>query len=281
MAHAAPGRSPAPLHDSPEALFLAHRPVVEEVIRFACHRRGLRGEDAEDFAGHVRLKLVESNYDILRKFRGRSSLKTYLTVVIQRLALDYQAARWGKWRPSAMAKRGGPEAVRLEQLMVRDGLPAAEALAIVHREAGPDLDVTGLQRLAGRFPLRVRRHYVGEELLETLAADSPDAEALLVAAEAQARFSRVAARLRELVTGLDPRDRLVLQMRFEQDLSVAQIARLLDLDQKRLYRTIEQALTSLRGQLAAEGVHLDDVAPPSGAPPEPTRPVRLYERNTP
>jgi RNA polymerase sigma factor for flagellar operon FliA len=268
---------------SSDALYLSQRPLIEEVIGFVCRRRSLRGEHAEDFAGHVRLKLVESDYDVLRKFQGRSSLKTYLAVVIERLALDYQAARWGKWRPSAAAKRGGQAAVRLEQLTVRDGRPLQDGLAVVVREFGADADAAALERLAARFPIRTRRHFVGDELLENMAADSPDAEALLVRDEEQARFARVTARLRELMSELDPQQRLILQMRFEQGLSVADIARLLALDQKRLYRTIDQALAGLRRLLEAEGVSAEGVAGMSPGPggPEAAPRVRLSEGKTP
>src|SRR5262245_53162084 len=116
------------------ALYLTHRSVIESVIRFVCRRRGLRGDEAEEFAAEVRLRLVESDSAILRKFQGRSSIQTFLTVVIQRLALDYQASRWGRWRPSVVARSEGPAAVRLEQLVVRDGLPLADALVLVVSE---------------------------------------------------------------------------------------------------------------------------------------------------
>src|SRR3954467_14400544 len=99
------------MSDTPGDLYLAHRAVIESVIRFVCRRRGLRADDAEEFAAALRPRLVQSDYEILRKYEGRASIQTYLTVVIQRLALDYQAARWGRWRPSAMARAAGPAAV--------------------------------------------------------------------------------------------------------------------------------------------------------------------------
>jgi hypothetical protein len=42
-------------------------------------------QDAEEFAAHTKLMLIEANYAILRKFEGRSKFTTYLTTVIQRL----------------------------------------------------------------------------------------------------------------------------------------------------------------------------------------------------
>jgi RNA polymerase sigma factor for flagellar operon FliA len=270
----------------PDALFLEHRAVIESVIRFVCRTRGLRGTDAEEFAAEARLRLVESDYEVLRKFQGRSSLQTYLTVVMQRLALDYQAARWGRWRPSMTARRAGTAGTRLEQLLIRDGLPLDDALHIVEREMG-SIDRDELRRLAARFPLRVRRRYVGEELLEAAAADMPDAEQLLVRADEAARFERVKARLEQLLAELDVQQRLVLRLRFEQGMRVADIARMQQLDQKRLYREIDAVLAGLRQALEAEGVDASAVrtmlaSVESGEPPrEAASTVRLYERNTP
>jgi RNA polymerase sigma factor (sigma-70 family) len=253
-----PGGTSEPSRAAAEALFLAHQSVVESVIRFVCHERGLRPDDAEEFAGQVRLRLIEADYEVLRKFQGRSSIRTYLTVVIRRLALDYQAARWGKWRASAVARANGPAAIRLEQLVARDAMAIDAALDLVERQFEA-VDRAALIRLATRFPLRTRRVYVGEELLEFAATDSPDAERILVQADEASRFNRVAGRLKAFLDDLTPQERLVLQLRFGQGMKVVDIARLLQLDQKRLYRTIEHALGQLRESLEAEGVHASDV----------------------
>ena len=53
---------------------------------------------------------------------------------------------------------------------------------------------------------------------------------------------------------LTPTERLILKMRFEDSIAVADIARALHLNQKRLYRTIEQLLATLRAGLEAEGI---------------------------
>ena len=270
--------------DSPGALFLAHRTEIESVIRLVCRRSGLHGDAAEDFASEARLRLIENDYDKLRAFQGRSTFRTYLTTVIGRVALDYQAACWGRWRPSMVGRNAGPAAVRLEQLVVRDAVPLQQALTIVDREMG-NIDRAALEALAARFPLRVRRRYIGEEVLEAVAAESADAERLLVRADEAERFERVKSRLADLLAGIDPSERLVLQLKFEQGLKVADIARLQHLDQKRLYRRINDALARLRRVLEAEGLDADAVRGMlSGVEPEaggwkPAQTVRLCERN--
>jgi RNA polymerase sigma factor for flagellar operon FliA len=69
-----------------EALFVSQLAVIERVISFVSSRHHMPGVEADDFASHAKLKLIEDDYAILRKFQGRSSLRTYLTVVIERRA---------------------------------------------------------------------------------------------------------------------------------------------------------------------------------------------------
>src|SRR6516164_4999589 len=73
-----------------EAAFLSQLDLIERVTAHICQRNRLNTAEADDFASHVKLKVVEHDYAILGKFEGRSSLQTYLTVVIQRLFLDYR-----------------------------------------------------------------------------------------------------------------------------------------------------------------------------------------------
>jgi RNA polymerase sigma factor for flagellar operon FliA len=240
------------MSDNPETLFLANRAVIESAIRYVCRNR-LRGDHAEEFAADVRLRLVENDYAILRKYKGQSSLPTYLTTVILNMARDYLSKLWGRWRPSAVAKRAGPVGVRLEQLLIRDKAPLEQALAIVARECGP-IDRAALEKLAARFPQRTRRQYDGEELLEDIAASTPDPFDLLVRDEEAARFERVKARLKELLAGLDSSVRLALTLKFEQGMKVSDIARLQRVDAKPLYRLIEDALRKMREVLEAEGI---------------------------
>jgi hypothetical protein len=62
---------------SPEVLLISEFETVERVIRFVTTRRRLRTSDAEEFASHVKLKPVENDYAVLRKFEGRSSLRRF------------------------------------------------------------------------------------------------------------------------------------------------------------------------------------------------------------
>src|SRR5215472_17913272 len=122
----------------PAELFLANLQTIEGLVQMVARQQRMTWAEAEEFASIVRLRLIENDYAILRKFRGGSSLRTYLTVVIARQALDYRDACWGRWRPSRAARRLGRTAVTLERLIVRDGFTLDEAWRAVLEAAGDE-----------------------------------------------------------------------------------------------------------------------------------------------
>ena len=157
------------LLESGEMLYLRHRSTIERVIEYVCGRHHLTADDAEEFAGEVRLRLVENDYAVLRKHEGRSKLSTYLVVVVQRLLLDHRIRSWGKWRPSAEARRAGPAGIVLDQLLTRDGLAFDDAYAILTTKF-QGLDRARLEQLAVALPSRARRRFEPEDALLEVAS---------------------------------------------------------------------------------------------------------------
>jgi RNA polymerase sigma factor (sigma-70 family) len=247
-------------------LFLDNLPVVDEVVRFVGWRHRLSAEEAEDLASDVRLKLLENDYAVFRKFQGRSSLRSYLAVVAQRCFLDWRIARWGKWRPSAAARRLGPLAVLLERLLARDGHTYAEAVQIIQTRHLVDITIAELDRMRDQLPLRAKRHHVPEECLGDLPADDPQPLEMLEHAADQAESARVERALEQALALVSGDDRLLLQLRFEHGLQLAQIARLVHVDQKLLYRRFDRLLKLLRQELEAQGLRAESVLHLCGDP---------------
>jgi RNA polymerase sigma-70 factor (ECF subfamily) len=54
----------------------------------------LQPEDVEDLASEVLLQIVAGDYAVLRQFREKSSLATYLTVVARRICVHELARKW-------------------------------------------------------------------------------------------------------------------------------------------------------------------------------------------
>ncbi len=242
-----------------EGLFVSSLPDLERVSRFIARRHRLSSSEADDFCSEVNLAIIESNYAVLASFQGRSSLRTYLTTVIQRLFLDYRRRLWGKWRPSAEARRRGPLALRLEILLYRDGLNFEEAFESLRTNFACEESREALAELAHGLPPRTSRRAMAEggEDLATVAAPE------LASPEVQLEGTKTALRTQTLINlameALDPQDRIVMRLRFEDDVSVADIARTLHLDQKRLYRRIDELLHGFRKSLQDQGLGWPEV----------------------
>jgi RNA polymerase sigma factor (sigma-70 family) len=239
-----------------ESLFLDHLQAIEKIIAFISSRHGLRGADAEDFSSLVKLKLIENDYAVLRKFRGESTLPTYLAVVIASLYRDYRFHRWGRWRPSAMARAYGEDAVKLETLLYRDGYSITEAIHIIARQSS--LDERTLRGLIAKLPVRDRMRPIEVDAdtmtaeIDTASADTADTQ------NVEAR-SRIEKSLNEAVDSLQPEDRTIIKMKFWSGMSVADISRIAGIPQKHLYRRIEKLSVSLRSHLRQAGVSSEDV----------------------
>jgi RNA polymerase sigma factor (sigma-70 family) len=234
-----------------EHLLVSQLAVIDRVIGWVCARRCLRGADAEDFASMVKGRLIEDDYDVLARFEGRSSLKTYLATVVTRLYLDFQVQRFGKWRTSAEARRLGPVAVRLEALLYRDGLTFDEACGVLATDARVSHSRDALYDISLRLPRRLPRG-AGPEEVQAERRDLPSSA--LERAERQALAGRTFAVIERSLARLPARERLFLRLHLEQGLTVAEVARSLGLDQKALYRRKEEIFRCLRADLETEGI---------------------------
>jgi RNA polymerase sigma factor for flagellar operon FliA len=238
-----------------EALFLANLAAIERIIAALCRRHGLAREDADEFASWSKAKLIEADYLVLRKFRGESALTTYLTVVLASLFRDYRVRRWGRWRPSAEAQRRGALAIRLEALVYRSRLSLHQAAQVLRTAGETTLADRELSSLLAELPSRTALRPL--EVRSDLLSDTPArgrADDLVRDQEAAAEREAVEAALSTALARLPPEDRAMVRMHYWEGMSVADIARALDLPQKPLYRRLEKALAALRAHLHSAGV---------------------------
>ncbi|MGH9662013.1 MAG: RNA polymerase sigma factor, partial [Bryobacteraceae bacterium] len=177
--------------------------------------------------------------------------------VLQRSVLDYRTAKWGKWRPSAQARRQGPKAVALERLISRDGVPAHVAAAQLGASA-PELPSR---------PVELRRRLSEPvELTADIAAPpetSPDEGVL--SAERSVTARAVTRALARTLAGIPRSDRQLLWLRYSAKLSVAQIAKRLGEDQRALYRKFERLHAAVRRRLESSGITRAELAGVIGA----------------
>ncbi len=243
-----------------ERLVVDNLRLVDSVVRTIAYRHQLSADETDELGSSVKLKLVENNYEVLRKFEGRSQLRTYLITVVQRHFLDDRNRRWGKWRPSAAARRLGPIAVLLDQLITRDGLPFNDAAAAVAARFGDTLSRAELYEIAEQLPSRSSRVFVGEQELEHVAAPTPTGGDAIEQVERLLTGDRVERALASVLQQLGDEDRAILQLRFCGNLKLARIADLLGLPQKAFYRRVDDLMHTLREALESHGISDADIA---------------------
>jgi len=226
--------------------------LVERIVRSVCRRRSLVGDAADDFGGWVKLRLLENDGLILRRFEGRSSLAGYLTVVIWNLYRDHRIAEIGKWRPSAEARRRGEVAEQLEALLHRDGLGLLEATQVLRSKLNVEMSNREVAVRAAALPDRSPR--ARAVALEADVADDATPEGDFE----ESRRSRERARMFEALDGalkaLPREDEAIVRMHWLEGHTLAAVARLMGLEQKPLYRRIDRRIRELQQALTAAGI---------------------------
>jgi len=123
--------------------------LLYHVIHYTAHLRSapLTPEQVEDIAQEVLLQVVANDYAVLKQFRGRSSLATYLTVIARRICVHQLAKLAPTHKPlPAEMKRDEEDAPR-----ARIGLERQEeVLKLLRRLPSKEREVVRLFYLEGR-----------------------------------------------------------------------------------------------------------------------------------
>jgi RNA polymerase sigma factor (sigma-70 family) len=225
--------------------------LLDSVIAALTRSRRMRAEDAEDFRQTVYVRLAQRGGGPFSHFEGRSSLRTYVNVVVYRMLLDWQNHQYGKWRPSVAATRRGSVAVMLERLTSRDRLSIEQAIEQM-RTQDPRLAPRELRALADTQPMRPRRQLVQGD--EVLMAQRVDFEDPLEQAQKQHMIFLRRAMLARALVALGRDERLLIWLRYRRRLTVREVAGRIDAHPKSLYRRFDRILLTIRRQLIAEGV---------------------------
>jgi len=243
-----------------EALFVENLALIERIARLLCRRHSFFDADADEFTSWLKVKIIEDEYVIFKKFRGDSALSTYLTVVVAMLFRDFRVQLWGRWRPSAAAQRAGHVAIRLETLVRRDNLSLRQAAELLRTSGETSLSDGELAELLKTLPERgpLRPAVSAIDSAADVASES-GADSVVSEEELRSERSRAHSMLRDALVAAPEEDQVILRMHFWDGLTIAQIARALHLDQKPLYRRLQQLLDGLRRQLEQQGLSRQDV----------------------
>lgn len=253
-------RSPAPLHAWKEFLD-EYSPILYQVAS-ACTSDS---EAAADCYVAICEQLAQNSFRRLRKFQidGRASFTTWLWVVARNLCFDWHRKQKGRYRPFRSIQRLTQLELEIYMCRFERGLSPEQTLQKLV-PTSPGLDLAQVLRLEKRVEscLTSRQHWLlsmrrsaTDHAASTLLAEAVepdiyqipdhrlDQEDLLSKQQEQTR-------IRKCVAGLPRLERLLVQLRFEEDLSLAEIASLTGLgDAQRVHRQITAALKKIRAAL--------------------------------
>jgi len=242
----------------PATLFATNLGVIDRVITSVCRRARWFGADAEDFASSARLALMENDYAALRRFEGRSSLPTFVAIVVHRLLMDEWTRRAGKWHASREAERLGPAAIELEKIVRRDHRTIDEALPIV-KAIDPAVTREALANIEARLPPRDPRPRAVELDPESaLFAAAERTDERVIASDAQQISDRASSAIRDTLAAMPLEDRMIVRMHFGESIPLKEVAELLRLPQRPLYRRLEGLVKKLRNALVDAGIDAGD-----------------------
>jgi len=208
-----------------ERLFDSSDPAAREAgweafigthTRLLLHVARSFGGDQDAVMDRYTYLLEQLRRDDFRRLRtyaatDQSEFSTWLVVVAQRIYLDHQRHRYGRFRPRETDAHT-PDEERIARRRLVDLISVELDLASIVDQSGPDAE--GTLRSA--------------EIHQVLAA---------------------------ALRSLAPPDRLLIKLRFEDDLSMPEVARTLGLPTRfHAYRRLTQALAELRRALEGSGV---------------------------
>ena len=239
-----------------ESFLRGYGAVLYQVARASTREQ----EEAADCFVFVCEKLAEKDYRRLRRFKpdGAASFVTWLRVVTKNLCFDWQRKVHGRPRPFKFLDNLSALELEVYQCRYERGLSGDDTLRHVRstwptvtREAVNEID-SRIARLLSPRQLWILSTRLASNTAVPLEADNDERGFMEPADPAPSPELAIfneqeQARLQRSVDSLVPDERLIVQLRFEDELSLQEIAQLTGLgDAQRAQRKLVSILKKLR-----------------------------------
>ena len=221
-------------------------------------------DDVSDCFQYVCEQLVADRFRRLRKFKpkGPAKFSTWLRAVVRNLCLDWRRKQVGRQRIFRSVSRLSFFDQEVFRLVYERGNTNEESLLMLGTKF-PRLTETHLTESRARIEKELtanQRWLLTKRVAQTTSTigstlDEPEAPAREIAdfhpnPEEQALQNESRTKLRSLLRGLNSRERLLLRMRFEQELTLEQCAKLVGLgNAQRVDRQLKEILARLRNDM--------------------------------
>ena len=204
--------------------------------------------------------LIKDKARRLRKFKGEgaATFPTWLRAVVRNLCIDWHRKQFGRRRPFRAVSRLSAFDQEVFHVIYERGTPIDDGLTIL-AAAFPNVTeaavVQSRERIEKVLTTRQRWLLVNRAVRgDAYASDSEKAEAGVLAIsdprpdpEALAMQKENEERLERVLANLSSKDRMLLRLRFEQDLTLEQIAKILGTgNAQRADRQLKEILARIR-----------------------------------
>jgi RNA polymerase sigma factor (sigma-70 family) len=240
--------------DERNRVFEEALPLITAVINQTARRHLLSRDEQEDLRSYVFVKLLEDDARRLKEFRGESSFRTYLLMVVKHLHIDLRVQQRGKWRSSAAARRGGDVHERIEELFYRDGYTATQAYEYVTTNLGLDMTQGQFDDVLSSLRRQASPRVGGDEFLDVLPDERFKPDVPLLAREMERRSAHVREAWEQFARVLSGEDRLIWALHCDDHVKSSHIAQALGCPVKHVYASVDRIKRLARKHLACAGI---------------------------
>lgn len=242
-----------------EELYRQSLEALPMILRGLGREKRLSPEEVENLRSDIQVKLLEDDYRVLRRWDSRSSLKVYLVSVVYNIWHDRVRGEKGKVCVSAAAKRLGPPAPELEELLGRQGLTFDEAYQAI-KPRFPGLSRGEAEEIVAQINPRPGRRFERAEVVSGLPDVEPMGDERLEQRERFVEKRKALALMHRRLSELPEQDRVLLVRAHAEGVKFSRIARSLGIDQRSLYRRNERLITKLRTDLEEAGIRWENLS---------------------
>ncbi len=223
----------------------------------------------DELLGNLFVTLLEKlRNNKLRRFSGRSSLKTWLFIVAKNHCRDYFRSRSGVRHVLSALEDLEDMDRRFFKLFYMEHMPLREVHSSLGLEFGDTLSYLDLLECDERIRKRLSERKLGNipdkllnpQVLATVPLDSFQGRTRIVPAIRSSvspefvldslELERALENLRRVILDLPSKDQILLKLRFEHKLSARRTSEVLDLaNEKQVYRRLKKLFAQLKKML--------------------------------
>jgi RNA polymerase sigma factor (sigma-70 family) len=219
--------------------------------------------------------LQHDDYRVLRQFKGDAKLSTYITTIIARQAVDLVRKKLGRSREKERAQKFGKIGMIIYEKVILQGRPLDEIYPELKSTESISQSMEELETIAekikgkkssltflnGDSPVVKNGATVNEDGDYIIPDKKNDPEDLLIEQQREQKLGEV---VKDIIAQLNGEERIILRMRFpaddeEKPGKVEQIATVLGISEKAVYKRIARILKKCKNLLDQKGVAVNDL----------------------